>query len=359
MIKVANQIDHVVLLIDESGSMQGRERDVVSVVDGQVKWLAKRSQELDREVRVTVCKFNGTMTCLIFDKDVLRMPSIKDMYRPSGSTALIRSTMRAIDELATTSQLYGDHAFLMWVFSDGEETDNRHEGPALASKISGLPGNWSLGGLVPSLNAKLAMESYGFPRGNVAVWDINAATGVAEAGVEIQKATDTYFTGRQSGMRTNTSLFVQAPTRQAVAAAGLTALSPDQFFIFPAVATGNMAIHIPNKTKLKSRPEGIKHVEIKEMVESTGRPYMMGNAFYELVKSEKITGEKDVAVIEVATNKVYTGKQARALIGLDEFSRRVRPMPKTATGKPEFDIFIQSTSTNRLLPVGSRVLLLK
>jgi len=95
------------------------------------------------------------------------------------------------------------------------------------------------------------------------------------------------------------------------------------------------------------------------MVRSTGRPYVLGNAFYELVKSEKVSGNKRIAVVERATSKVFLGKAARQLIGLGDHDARVRPMPRDSSGHPPFKIFVESQSTNRHLPLGTQVLYLK
>lgn len=357
-----NLINHVALVLDGSGSMKMRQHDLISVVDGQIAWLAKRSQELDQETRVTVYVFDDRVECAIFDKDVLRLPSIKDLYWIQGQTALRDATIKSQRDLAKTYQEYGDHAFLTFVLTDGQENASHSSTNDLRYLLTHQPENWTVAVLVPNLRAKMDAESYGFPKGNIEIWDTNSSTGIAEVGETVNIALDTYMTSRASGIRSSKTLFAgsaQQVNTQTVAAAGLTPLDPDKFFLFPAVPTSGMAIHIPKKTILKSRPEGLKHVEIKEMVESTGRTYILGNAYYELVKSEKVDANKMVAVVERATSKVYVGHAARTLIGLDDTSRRIRPMPKDSSGHPPFKIFIQSQSTNRLLPLGTQVLLLK
>jgi Mg-chelatase subunit ChlD len=51
-------INHIVFVVDESGSMQLLSKDVVKVFDSQIQHLAQRSQELDQETRVSVYLFN-------------------------------------------------------------------------------------------------------------------------------------------------------------------------------------------------------------------------------------------------------------------------------------------------------------
>lgn len=361
-----NLINHVAFVVDASSSINDYRltKDIVTVVDNLTSFLAKLSADNDQETRVTVYTFSGPeqINCLFYDKDVLRLPSIAADYQPFGNTALRDATALAISELKQTAQLHGDHAFLLFAFTDGEENSSRGPLAAFQQTLRELPDNWTVACLVPNIQGKLRATSFGFPAGNVEVWS-TTSSGVVEVGEKIEHATAGYFKGRSAGVKSSTGLFTQVAnkvTAQAVNASGMKPLDPDKFFLFPAVATGNMAVHIPAKTRLKSRPDGIKHVEIKQMVESTGRPYVLGNAFYELEKSEKWYGNRRIAVIETATAKVFLGEQAKQLVGITDQTRRIKPFPKDrATGKVEFEVFIESQSTNRLLRVGSRVLLLK
>lgn len=365
-----NSIDHVMFVIDKSGSMWRHKENVPAVFNSQIQWLSKRSQELGRETRVTVYFFSGMydVECVVFDKDAMREPSIAGLYNPGGSTALIHATMKAIGDLNKTYMEYGDHALLTFVLTDGGETDQPQMSSTLASFLGSQPDNSTVAVLVPDEGGARDARRYGFPEGNISVWDVNKATGVAEAGAVIEKAMETFYDLRQSGIRSTNTLFAgsaQQVNAQTVAAAGLTALDPDKFFLFPVVPSDLAPVVISGVRTRKRKDgsiqttEGTKCVEISAMVRATGRPYVLGNGFYELVKSEKIAGNKRIAVVERATSKVYLGKAARQLIGLGDHDVRVKPMPKDASGAPPFKIFVESQSINRHLPIGSQVLLLK
>src|SRR5688572_3626524 len=144
-----NYINHIALVLDESLSMNSRREKVVQVADNQIKYLATRSEELDQETRVSVYTFNTQVRCLIYDKDVLRLPSLRGLYKPSGMTALIDATIKSQEDLAATAQLYGDHAFLTYVLTDGAENASRKKSTALKSKLESLPENWTVAVLVP------------------------------------------------------------------------------------------------------------------------------------------------------------------------------------------------------------------
>lgn len=93
MSRSQNYINHVALVLDASSSMRRLSHKVVEVADQQIAYLARRSQELDQETRVTVYVFADQVECVIYDKDVLRMPSLKQMYRVGGMTALLAATL--------------------------------------------------------------------------------------------------------------------------------------------------------------------------------------------------------------------------------------------------------------------------
>jgi len=70
------------------------------------------------------------------------------------------------------------------------------------------------------------------------------------------------------------------------------------------------------------------------------------------VKSEKIQGDKEIAIFERATSKVYIGAEARDLLKLPAIETRVRP-----DYSQEYIIYVQSKSVNRNLDPGTKVLI--
>lgn len=61
----------------------------------------------------------------------------------------------------------------------------------------------------------------------------------------------------------------------------------------------------------------------------------------------------DQMVVEKRSGRAYSGPDARKIVGLPDMTVRVKP-----DHNPDFDIFVQSTSTNRKLISGTRLLLL-
>ncbi|BCM64680.1 MULTISPECIES: vWA domain-containing protein [Streptomyces] len=340
-----NYINHVALVLDASSSMSHLSRKVVEVADQQIAYLARRSRELDQETRVTVYVFADTVECVIYDKDVLRMPSLKQLYRAGGMTALLAAALKSQRELAQTAQLYGDHSFLTFVLTDGQENashrcpdaparDPRELVGAVAEMIETQADNWTLAVLVPDQMGRREAIQCGFPKDNVAIWDATSTQGLEEAGQVIQLATEKFMVGRTQGIRGSRAVFsvgADAVNKDTIEAAGLTPADPSTYQLLPVA----------------------REAAIRDWVVASGHTYRTGGAFYQLSKSEKIQARKQIAVLEKKTDRVYTGPEARALLGLPDVEVRVKP-----DHNDDFTIFVQSTSVNRKLVANTRLLLM-
>ncbi|MGW3497094.1 VWA domain-containing protein [Streptomyces sp. NPDC001020] len=340
-----NYINHVALVLDASSSMSHLSRKVVEVADQQIAYLARRSRELDQETRVTVYVFADKVECVIYDKDVLRMPSLKQLYRVGGMTALLAAALKSQRELAQTAQLYGDHSFLTFILTDGQENAS-HRGPdvatsdprelvkAVAEMTKTQEDNWTLAVLVPDQVGKREAMQCGFPKDNIAIWDATSTQGLEEAGQVIQQATEKFMVGRAQGIRGSRAVFstgAEAVNKDTIKAAGLTPVNPSTYELLPVT----------------------RDAAIRDWVIECGHTYRTGGAFYQLSKSEQVQARKRIAVLEKKTDRVYTGPEARALLGLPDVEVRVKP-----EHNDDFTIFVQSTSVNRKLVPNTRVLLM-
>ncbi|MBI0377843.1 VWA domain-containing protein [Streptomyces albiflaviniger] len=340
-----NYINHVALVLDASSSMSHLRGKVVEVADQQIAYLARRSKELDQETRVTVYVFADKVECVIYDKDVLRMPSLKQLYRVGGMTALLAATLKSQRELAQTAQLYGDHSFLTFVLTDGQENAS-HRCPdaltksprelvrAVAELMETQEDNWTLAVLVPDQMGKREAMQCGFPKDNIAIWDATSTQGLEEAGQVIQQATENFMVGRAQGIRGSRAVFstgAEAVNKDTIEAAGLTPVDPSKYQLIPVA----------------------REAAIREWVIECGHTFRTGCAFYQLSKSEKIQARKQIAVLEKKTDRVYTGPEARSLLGLPDTEVRVKP-----DHNDDFTIFVQSTSVNRKLTPHTRLLLM-
>src|SRR5687768_3028169 len=165
MHKAQRLINHVALVLDGSSSMRGHKANLIKVADEQIRYLALRSEELSQETRVSVYLFDYNVECLIFDMDVMRLPSIADLYRANGMTALIDAVVKSQTDLATTSQIYGDHAFLTFVLTDGAENQSQNSWTVLPRYTNQASENWTVGFLVPDAQGQAYLTRAGVDKG--------------------------------------------------------------------------------------------------------------------------------------------------------------------------------------------------
>lgn len=333
---MTDTINHVALVLDKSSSMTGHRKNLIEVADTLVRHLAKKSVEMNQETRVSIYLFSSDVECVVFDKDVLRLPSIADLYRTSGMTALVDATHLSVTDLEKTAQMYGDHAFLVYVLTDGVENISSTTPTVLLNKLNSLPENWTVAALVPDQRGIVLAANYGFPEFNVAIWEAdNTVDGVAQAMTKITTATDSYMTSRSQGVRGTRTLFstgADVLNKDAIKQAGLQELPPALYDIYK----------VPVET------------DIRPFVIVQRGKYTQGSAYYELTKTETIQANKGVIVVEKSTGKAFSGQHARSLVGLGTREVRVKP-----NSNPDYTLYVQSTSVNRKLHGGSNLLVLR
>lgn len=338
---IQQTINHIGFVIDESYSMRKHRDSVVTVFDNQIKHLARRSKEMGHETRASVYFFSehDRIRCVIYDQDVLRVPSLAGYYKPDHNTALCDATALAISELKQTACLHGDHAFLLYVITDGEENASQQTSAAgLRSILKTLPENWTLAVLVPNQTGVHEAKAAGFLPGNIDTWDTDSADAVESVGMKIQSSVDRYLVARSSGVRSVKNLFtVDAGFTQRQVVTNLEPLRPDtDYHSYP----------------VRRSDDG---KDIKGFVQSwSGEPYRLGSAYYELTKPETIQRSKQIVIMEKRTGNCFTGDGARGLLGLPSYEVKVAPGDFA-----QWRIFVQSTSVNRKLVADTLLLVLR
>jgi hypothetical protein len=330
---IQNLINHVVLVVDKSASMQGRP--VVGVFDAALARLKQRSIDLNQETRISIYLFNQTVEVLTFDMDVMRFQTLKDHYKADGMTALIDATIKALEDHRKLPELYGDHAFLAYVITDGQENRSSHFISELQRTIVVLPkANWTLACLVPDAMGKSDAKKFGFPDESIAIWDTTAVGGFEKVGKQFTSAVDNYMTARAAGVRATSSLFTLDSSN--LVKQGLKRVHPADYDMF------NVYSESP----------------IKEYVESfTKQPYRLGSTYYMPTKAVKIQEYKKILVQDVRTGTVYEGGgtgELRQALGLPTQTVDVDPGQHR-----DWRIFVQSTSVNRKLFPGTFIVVMK
>jgi len=96
---------------------------------------------------------------------------------------------------------------------------------------------------------------------------------------------------------------------------------------------------------------------IRGFIESNGIKFRKGRTFYELTKAETVQQYKEIIIEDKATRDLYTGAQVREYLKLPPQIASGGTKDKVYADKGrEYSVFVQSTSVNRKLIGGTRIL---
>ncbi len=323
--------NHIGFMIDGSSSMSPHEESVIAVVDAQIERLKQTSVAMNQETRISIYIFRDTVECKVFDMDVMRFKSLRGYYKTSGMTALIDAFLTGIKDHGYLPQMYGDHGFLMFAVTDGQNNINDSRYVVLRNSIATLPENWTVACLVPDAVSKQSAKRFGFPDGAIALWNANDFT---EAGSAFETAMDSYMMMRSTGVRSTKGLFTLNTT--GIRKSALKPLDASLYDLLPVRSTN-------------------RYTQIREFVEKwTKEPYRLGSAYYEPTKPVEIQHHKNVLLQDRKTGRVYEGAHLRELLGLPAATVKVNP-----GDHKDYRVFVQSTSVNRKPIVDTFILVRK
>lgn len=323
-------INHISLIVDASSSMS--DQPVVKVFDKELAFLKRRSIELNQETRISIYLFGSEVRCLTFDMDVMRFNSLQGFWKPCGMTKLMDAVLHSIRDHRQLPELYGDHAYLQYVITDGEENNSKEISPAgLKAMLDELPGHWTTACLVPTATSKHEAKRFGFTEDSIAIWDTSKSDAFEGIGQQFSSAVDQYMQNRAQGVRGTRSFFAKIDTSK--------------------LSTASLALMPRSKYNwYKVLREG----PIKDFVEFHTGSYQLGKAFYEPTKTIEIQKQKSILVMKRSTGEVYTAPNIRSVLGLPYDTAKVEP-----SSNKEWVVLVQSTSVNRKLFPGQSVLVLQ
>lgn len=222
-------------------------------------------------------------------------------------------------------------SFLVQTTTDGEEAHSEeYTAHTLAREIRELQatGRWTFVFRVPK-GKRNTVENLGVPVDNIIEWG-TTEQGMAESTAQTQAAYNTFFAARSVGAKSSTVFYANAATVNTAA-----------------------LVDISNKVSLYVVPDADNGIQIRDFILRHRMEYLKGAAFYQLTKTEaRVSPSKLIVIRERATGKMYSGSQARQMIGLDTVNNaRLHP-----GDHGNYDLFIQSESVNRKLVGGTGVL---
>lgn len=227
--------------------------------------------------------------------------------------------------------------FLVQVITDGEDNDSRTwSARSISEKIRKLQATdrWTFIFRVPR-GYKYHLESLGIPGGNIFEWE-QSERGMQVSTQATSKGMSNYYSARKQGVRSTNTFYTD------IADVNIKTIKENLDDISRKVTF--WTVNTPEEGQT------IRGFCQKRL--GGGRDMKKGSAFYLLQKPEAVQDYKVIAIVDKTTGSVYSGPAARDLLGLPQYGEaRVAPGDH---GK--YDIFIQSTSVNRKLPQGTKVM---
>lgn len=326
--------NHFVLVIDNSMSMNWARKTVVELVNKHVKEIREGAEKSGQRTTFSLIRFGQDVEEMFRNKLISEIAplTLSDYPANGGSTALTDASVEAIElgESLPKSKGY-DTTYVVTTITDGEENSSRRRPEALRDAIKRVnkTDRWTISFMLPPGKKQMFMSQYNIPEGNLAEWYSTEAS-LKTAGDIINTGTRGYFQARTLGVTRSTNYL------QTNITASSKKIKKDLVDISKAVTVWNVSDKEP----------------IKDFAERRSRkPYIMGSVYYQLMKREEIQNYKGVIIMDKKTKAMYTGPDARDLIGLPNHTVKVEP-----GNHGNYDIFVQSTSPNRNLVQGTRAL---
>lgn len=334
-VEKSKQITRVALVLDESGSMIGIKNKAIKVFKGIMYSVREGSLNNNQESTISVYTFNYNTSCRYFDKSAKNAHVLSKVdYNPGGSTALFDS----IEEALTRFKNLNDDenvSYLIYVITDGKENNSKRVDKIALQKLfkeCNVDGRYSIVLMTPPGYAKIFCQTYSIPTDNVREWEATKK-GIQDVGTITNQAMSNYYSARSAGVRSVTNFFANVDLGK-VQNKDLKKLTD-----------------ISKYVKIFDVP---KECVIKDFVEEkTKRPYIIGSAFYRLDKTELVQPQKEVIILNKDDKAVYSGYEARQLIGLpSNDSCKLNPYNLS-----KYEVYIKSTSVNRKLSRNTKLLL--
>lgn len=333
--------NRIIVFIDKSGSMSHLRRDLVIARNKLYMDMKRENRKYKQNTLITEVWFGDGYTVKFKNRKLDNITDISNVdYNPTDSwTNLHDSLGKVLKSYEETEDFVDDDvSFLVIGLTDGEENHsprvekefNKYHLANLIKKYQ-KTGKWTITFQVPRGDKQRIISDLGLNADNVREWD-TTSEGIAETTHATSKGVGSYFDSRSRGL-TNVASFYAVTDASQVKSTDLKRKLDevtDEYDLF----------NVP------------REYEIREFVEQKGKNYTKGCAYYQLMKNERVQARKQVLIMDKKNKKIYGGYQARQMIGIPQ-GVEVKVDPGNHAN---YDIFVQSTSTNRKLPRGTKLL---
>jgi len=331
-------VNHFVICLDKSGSMQSLVRDVINAFNENCKSIREGAESSGQDSTISLITFGDTVNVEYMCRGTTSLEDLTEKtYRPAGLTPLFDAVNEGIIRLQARKDIEDPNVSCVFiVLTDGHENRSRTTAVELNKKIREvqLTDRWSFAFLLPPGNAQYFCRNHGIPEGNVQEWEATAR-GLQNAREAITQGLSSYYTSRSVGRTSTKGFFVTDMSK---------------------VSTKKVKTILQDISSKVDLLEVNKTEQIRDLVESALRVnYLPGRAFYQLMKKETIQPHKKIMLRDRVNGAIYGGDEARSLLSLpSNLDVKVQPGDHGS-----WDIFIQSTSVNRKLVPGTKLVYLK
>ena len=327
--------------LDHSGSMQSLARGAMADFNQSMDTVRAAALNEGIETRVSVVRCGvgrGDVEVAEVSTPLSILQPLRT-YPATGMTPLYDSVLTLIDLLKRSPEAEDpETTFLIMVITDGlENASMKGAGRKLAEEIRKLQATdkWSFVFRVPPRYGQDLVNALGIFPGNIQEWEISQK-GLELGGYVTSQSLGAYYGGLSRGV-TSTKSFYQTDTSK----------------LTPKVLEANL-VDISNEVEIwfvKNDREGgkIRDFCLKQL---KGSPFRKGCAFYLLEKKTVLIQEyKMLCIRDKDTGVIYSGNAARSMLGIPPGRYSLKP-----SDHGKWEIYVQSTSVNRKLFTGDRVL---
>jgi hypothetical protein len=221
-------------------------------------------------------------------------------------------------------------SFVVFTTTDGgENASYRYSGQTIAKLIKKLQATdrWTFVFRVP-FGYKDQLTRFGIPEGNIQEWE-QSERGLQASTVATRSAFKSFYAAKAAGVNATDKFY-----------ADLSSVSLKEVKQNLVDISGQVDVY-----EVDAANDG---AQIRDFVQDQGITFTKGCAFYELKKTETVQGYKQIAIRDKTSGAVYSGFNARDLLGLPHTGD-----VKLAPGNhANYEIYVQSTSINRKLTKG-------
>lgn len=320
---------------DHSGSMSSYSTAAMKDYNTLLADLRAGDKISKTTVSVVRCghSYNENVVKEFGNIDIRNIADLTTYPTPGPNTALWDSVKMIIDILISCPTTPAD-AFLVMIITDGLDNSSKvWSRDSIMSEMKRLQATdrWTFVFRVPP-NTRQQFVRMGIPNDNIQEWELTSA-GMEHATTLNTVATASYYNARSAGVTFTNKFYTD------VSAVNTKVLQRTLVDISKEVKAYVVGTHDTQA--------------VRDFIESKiNAEFTKGSAFYQLTKTELVQAYKEILIRDKKTGAVYYGAAARDLIGLPT-STEIKVAPGN---HGNYDIYIQSTSVNRILPIGSMVM---